>query len=665
MPADELAAARARISELEALEAQRERSERVQRALYRIAEAAGSAHDLAEFYRTIHGIVGELMYAENFYIALYDAERERMNYPYFVDVTDPDIPDPNAWEPFGVGQARGVTAYALRLGEPLIMDPAMYQRLIEAGEIEKLGVTTQDSSWLGVPLRAEGRTLGMLVVQSYSPEHQYTEADRDLLASVGQHVASALTRARAIEETRQRNEELGLVNEIGLALARQLDFGAIITLVGDRIRAIFQVETGGIALFDAASNTIAQPYFIDQGQRLSSASMPLGPGLTSHVITTGSPLRLNTSKESEGLGAIVVGSDEAESWLGVPILAGDRVLGVISLERVPPFAFSESDERLLSTLASSMGVALENARLFDETKRLLAETDARAAELAIVNTVQQGLAERVDIRSMYDLVGDKITEIFDVHGVDVERFDPTTRTIYFEYTVERGERLPAEPMELIGFRRQVVETRAPVLINRDLAGRAAEAGQPAVVAGELAKSALFVPMIAAGAVTGILLIENLELEDAFNDSDVRLLSTLAASLSVALENARLFDETRRLLQETDERAAELAVVNSVQQGLAEKLDMQAMYDLVGDKIAEIFDAQVVSISVVDAADGLIHCPYMIERGERLLDEPIAVGEGMTSLVLRTGEPLLVNDDVAGWQREHGIEAVVQGEAPGP
>ena len=89
------------------------------------------------------------------------------------------------------------------------------------------------------------------------------------------------------------------------------------------------------------------------------------------------------------VGAIRSGHD-TESWLGVPILAGDRVLGVIALEsRRARNAFDEADVRLLSTLATSMGVALENARLFDETKRLLAETNERAAELAIINGVQQ------------------------------------------------------------------------------------------------------------------------------------------------------------------------------------------------------------------------------------------------------------------------------------
>ena len=92
--ADELAAARARIAELEALEAERSRALAVQAALYRIAEAASAADDLPAFYRTIHQIVGELMYAENLYIALYDEERGLFNYPYYVDAVRRRRPGP-------------------------------------------------------------------------------------------------------------------------------------------------------------------------------------------------------------------------------------------------------------------------------------------------------------------------------------------------------------------------------------------------------------------------------------------------------------------------------------------------------------------------------------------------------------------------------------------
>jgi GAF domain-containing protein len=78
---------------------------------------------------------------------------------------------------------------------------------------------------------------------------------------------------------------------------------------------------------------------------------------------------------------------------------------------------------------------------------------------------------------------------------------------------------------------------------------------------------------------GVIALENVDRENAFSESDLRLLTTLTNSMSVALENARLFDETQRLLKETEERNAELAVINSVQQGLASKLEFQAIIDL--------------------------------------------------------------------------------------
>ena len=226
---------------------------KVQDALYRIAELAAAAHDLQEFYREVHAVVGELMYAENFYIALYDADRALINWPYMVDVAEPELPDPNKWEAFGEGWARGTTAYVLRTGDPELIPHARYQDLIEQGLLEAVGADTEESSWLGVPLVAEGRTVGVLVVQSYTLEHQYTEDDLDLLAFVGQHVGAALSRARAIEETRQRNAELALINSVQAALAGELELQAIYDLVGDKIREIFDAQGVVISVLDKST----------------------------------------------------------------------------------------------------------------------------------------------------------------------------------------------------------------------------------------------------------------------------------------------------------------------------------------------------------------------------------------------------------------------------
>ena len=109
----ELDEGRRRASELETIQAERTQAAKLQDALYRIAELAGAAEDMQEFYRSIHAVVSELMYANNFFIALYDDERQLISWPYYVDELDPDVPEPNQWNTFGEGDARGATAYVL------------------------------------------------------------------------------------------------------------------------------------------------------------------------------------------------------------------------------------------------------------------------------------------------------------------------------------------------------------------------------------------------------------------------------------------------------------------------------------------------------------------------------------------------------------------------
>ncbi len=150
------------------------------------------------------------------------------------------------------------------------------------------------------------------------------------------------------------------------------------------------------------------------------------------------------------------------------------------------------------------------------------------------------------------------------------------------------------------------------------------------------KSVLFVPLVAGGKANGAISLQNVDREHAFGESDRQLLETLAGSLSVALENARLVHETRQ-------RNAELALINGVQEAIAGELEPQAIYDAVGERIRDVFDAQVVHSTSLDEATGLVHSPYIIERGERLRAEP-GPPLGFSKHVLETREPLLITEN---------------------
>ncbi len=240
-----------------------------------------------------------------------------------------------------------------------------------------------------------------------------------------------------------------------------------------------------------------------------------------------------------------------------------------------------------------------------------AELSHRVEELAVINSVQEGLVKEMGIQDIYDLVGEKIRVIFNAQVIDIVTYDPKTNLLEDRYAYEKGDRTLVGTWQPGGFRKQVIDSGQLLLINEDLNKKSIELGSN-VIHGEQPKSAVFVPMISGGNVTGMISLQNLDKENAFSVSSVGLLTTLANSMSVALESARRFDETNRLLKETEQHNAELAVINSVQDGLVKEMDIQGIYYLVGEKIREIFDAQVIDIVTYDRKTNLIDDKYAYE-----------------------------------------------------
>ena len=199
-----------------------------------------------------------------------------------------------------------------------------------------------------------------------------------------------------------------------------------------------------------------------------------------------------------------------------------------------------------------MSVALKSAKLFDETTRLLKETEQRTAELAVINSVQEGLARELDMQAIYKLVGERIRNLFDAEVVIIATLDQESGLEHFKYTIENGKLHHPDPRPLDKLRHHLLETKQKILINNNFEEAFKNFGMKLVPGTKFPKSILFVPLIIGDKITSYVSLQNVDKENAFSDSDVRLLETLANSMSVALENARLFDETNRLLNETDQ-----------------------------------------------------------------------------------------------------------------
>ncbi len=203
----------------------RTRAEQVQLATYRISEAAHTAPTLLDLFPAIHGIVGELMPAKNFYLALHDAASDMVSFPYFVDERDAPHPPKKA--------GRGLTEYVLRTGQPLLADERIHRDLERRGEAELIGAPS--IQWLGVPLKIGANTIGVLAVQTYTKGVRYGAAEKQVLEFVSAQVAMAVERKRAEETLRAQQRVLRQVIDANPNLIFVKNWDGKFTLVNQAV----------------------------------------------------------------------------------------------------------------------------------------------------------------------------------------------------------------------------------------------------------------------------------------------------------------------------------------------------------------------------------------------------------------------------------------------
>jgi transcriptional regulator with GAF, ATPase, and Fis domain len=194
-----------------------------------------------------------MMPVENFYIALYDANKDLISFPYYVDLYD-QPPQPAKPE-------RGLTEYVMRTKQPLWAPEPVFRKLVEQGEVEVVGSDSND--WIGVPLKVEERVIGVMVTQSYTPGVLYTQDDFDLMEFVSTQVAVSIERKSAedalrvsLVETRKHAERLALLNRIARAISTTLSLDTLLEIVYKEITSVVPADSFFIGLYNQRTNQI-------------------------------------------------------------------------------------------------------------------------------------------------------------------------------------------------------------------------------------------------------------------------------------------------------------------------------------------------------------------------------------------------------------------------
>ncbi len=380
------------------------RNERLQLALYEIADLAGGSLDMQDMLRRIHAIVGELMYAENFYIVLYDDARQKMRFLYFVDKLDPYVNDPDAELDFDEAEAN-LTVTLLR-GGTAMRGPS--RDLRERHDIPHEDSNGPDSAdWMGVPMLRDNHVAGGIVVQSYDRPNLYSEEERVLLAYVAQHILTALDRHYTREQLERRVEErtrellqanLDLQAEVqerqrSQELQRALFRIAELSMTSEtmeRFYAEIHKVVGGllyarnfyVAMQSDDDSMLEFPYSVDERDAVRRPRK-VAKGLTEYVLRSGKALLADRPRiaQLEAAGKVRSLGTLAYCWLGVPLLHDDRVAGVIAVQSYSPeVMFSTRDQELLTFVAYHIGSGLARKQAQDRLVQAHASLEQRVSE---------------------------------------------------------------------------------------------------------------------------------------------------------------------------------------------------------------------------------------------------------------------------------------------
>ena len=481
-------------------------------------------------------------------------------------------------------------------------------------------------SWLGVPLLFGDRPIGMLALDKQEPDY-YTDRHARLAMAFAAQAAMAIENARLYQEMSHHLEEVQILNNVALASTSTLDFDEVVRRGMMALLGMRNFERINVLLLDEEQNDLwLHPALSDSDvfPQRANIRIPIGKGITGQVAQSGIPARVNDTRLEPNY---IAGYPDSLSELCVPLRVGDRITGVLDVQSTKLDAFSESDERLLSTLAGQLSTVLENSRLY-------AETYQRVRELSSLMEVSQALNEAADLETILDIV---LKQAFALIGAE-------------EGSIILIEPPDGDQLRIVaewGLGTEIVDAfnSRPVSRHEGTYKRALDTGQLVEVAdtasdpdfledvGSRALKVTNVPLIAERGPIGLIAVDGLPRDDTSR----RLLMTLAGIAAVAIDKERLH-------QETVARLAEVSTLYTLSTQITSSLSTTSVLQSIVTILRMTLDCRACSIFLIDRTREYLRLE--VASGPSVAWKGIArlkIGEGISGRVITEQSPIYIPD----------------------
>jgi PAS domain S-box-containing protein len=493
-------------------------------------------------------------------------------------------------------------------------------------------------SSLILPLQTAENRMGVFVLDNFKETAAFTPEDQDLIGSLTRQTALTLENTRLVQAAEQRATQLQSLANVSATITSSLEPEALIRSLLEELHSVIPYETGTLWLRQGNQLTIrAASGFEDSEERVGLSVAVQDSQLLRDMINTSQLIYVGDVRTDERFPALV--EPRYLSWLGVPLLTKGEVLGVIALEKQEINSYTPEQLQLINTFASQAAVALENARLYQESLRRASELDERSQRLALLNRLSTELSMSLDLNYIVNVGIRELKQAVPcsrVAAVLIERDDqPYLYAEAPEILESYPDTFPASPLvdrirESLGiFSTEDVQAEKILSTLDDFFKKRATRGL------------LALPLVTGETLNGILLVQSGELY-RYPIDEVELARTISNQVAVALQNARLFSETERLIGETRARSSILGALFDMGVSMTQYLDQVKLIKLALENVTRLMQADSAALAyLLDTETMQVH---MLDRGEWI--EPLQIpldGTSLSEYVLDTGKPFHIRD----------------------
>lgn len=492
--------------------------------LKRIDQILGSSFNLSKVIRMIYKEISKVMDTSNFYIATYNQKDKTIKFEIYTI-------DGKEITPSSRPLSKGLTEYVIRTKKTLLINKDLKKRC------QRLGITPHGKdaySWLGVPMIYKNNVEGVMTVQDYQKEDAFTWEDELFLENIAAKAAVVIANTRLVEDEMRRAKELAMLNKVVHRLTRSLSIQEICNSVASSILEYF--KNFNIAIFLKEGDDLVlkklSKGFRDEVPR--DLRMNFGQGIVGTSAQLGKTIVANDTANDTRY--IAFGQTSTRSEVAIPLKIKRKLVGILDVQCNEPNAFILSTVRILELIGDRLSVAFHNAILYEDAV-------ARSRELSVSFTIAQSLISTLDLDDVLNRILEVIRENFGYENCAILLVDKKTNELYIK--ASRG--YPGYLSKKI---------RLDINKKQGITSYAAATGKPYyapdvrkvpfyVLGKRTVRSEAAIPMIVRNEVIGVLDIESEKL-NAFSERDLRMFTVFASQAAIAIENARLYNETKAL-----------------------------------------------------------------------------------------------------------------------